>query len=430
MHQDDVDFQAEVTAAAAAAFPVAGTALAPRSVSPTFILQVDSCLTPLEVIRDACLLVQDGRIGAVGGESAFADLADIPRIVRPGCRAIPGMIDTHLHGCGGYDLMHIGSHPDIAVMSTTLARHGVTSFVPTVLAAPQPQLLEILAALAQLCHRSRQGAVPVGIHLEGPFINPLKRGTQNADFIRQIDLGEARELIAAAAGQLRLMTFAPELERATGLIELLLANRAVPSMGHSLADEEATLRAIDAGTARCTHFYNGMPLLSQREVGLTAVALNDDRVTIELIADGVHVNPRMIDLACRAKPCDRVVGISDGSPGSGLPRGLYEFGTDTVQIEGGASRRLSDGRLAGSGLTLDVVMANFQAFCETLDEMAAFACFTLNAARGIGLDDRGILQPGKRADITVLDAELRVAMTIVEGHIVYDREADGNSAGG
>lgn len=386
-----------------------------------FVLHVDSCLTPLEVIHDACILCRNGTIDAVGGASAFEELTEIRRIERPGCRAMPGMVDTHIHGSGGYDLMRILENPDVGAMSRLLARHGVTSFVPTLLAAHPEKLMALLSTLGGLCHRPQEGAVPVGIHLEGPFINPGKRGTQNADLIRPIDLIELRDLLAAGGDALRIMTFAPELDQSANLIEMLLQNRVVPSMGHSLADEAASVRAIDAGASRCTHLFNGMPMLSQRDVGLTAVALNDDRVTIELIADGVHVNPRMIDLACRAKPRRRVVGISDGSPGAGLADGTYTFGTDEVTIENGASRRVSDGRLAGSCLTLDDAMRNFQSYCEAITELEAIACYTLNAARSIGLEDRGIIQPGKRADITVVDENWNVVMTVVAGRVVYER---------
>ncbi len=390
-----------------------------------FMLHVDSCLTPVEIINDACILCRHGRIAAVGGASAFEGLDDVPRLERSGCRVIPGLVDTHIHGAGGFDLMRILEHAEgLADMSRTLARHGVTAFLPTLISSKPELVMAMVAAVAAACHdETLPGALPVGIHLEGPFINPQMRGAQNAEFIRAVDLGEARELIAAAAGKLRIMTFAPELERADELIELLLQHRIIPSMGHSIANEEATMRAIDAGASRCTHFFNGMPQLSQRDVALSAVALNDDRVTIELIADGVHVNPRMIDLACRAKPRNRVVGISDGSPGAGLGDGLYEFGTDQVRIENGASRRVSDGRIAGSCLTLDTAMRNFSSYCAAFTELEAVACYSLNAARSIFLDDRGFLLPGRRADMTVIDQDGNVVMTIVSGRVVYERDA-------
>lgn len=386
-----------------------------------FILHIETCQTPLELIRDACIYCRNGMITAVGGSSAFAGLDDLPRISRPGCVAIPGLVDTHIHGTGGCDLMDADVDDDIGCMSAVLAMHGVTAFVPAVLAAPRAKMLKVIQALAGLCHNKHPGALPVGIHLEGPYLNQQKRGTQGAEVVRAIDLGEAREFIAAAAGQLRIMTFAPELDRAEALVELLREHQVVPSMGHTAADETAARRAIDAGATRCTHFYNGMPPLAQRDIGITAVALTDERVTVELIADGVHVHPRMIDLACRAKPRNRVVGTSDATQGAGLADGSYHLGVDLVELTNGISRRVADGRLAGSGLTLDQALKNFLKFAPSLAKPDAIACYTLNPARSIGLTDRGAIQPGKRADIAVFDPEWNVVMTIVNGHIVYDR---------
>lgn len=393
-----------------------------------FILRVDSCLTPTEIISDACILCTGGVINAVGGASAFQELQDIPWIHRPGCIAIPGLVDTHIHGTGGYDVMTGG--PDISSMSSTLASHGVTAFMPTVLSADVPKMLERLEKTAALCQDGLHGAVPVGIHLEGPYLNVQKRGSQAAEFIRAVDEGEARELLEAGRGKIRIMTFAPELERAESLLELLLARQVVPSMGHSLADEEATRRAIDIGATRCTHFYNGMPQLTQREVSLPAVVLTDDRVTIELIVDGVHVHPRMIDLACRAKPRNRVVGISDAATGAGLAEGLYHFGNDMVQVSEGSCRRVSDGRLAGSCLTLDTAMRNLRRFSPALSDQEVISCFTLNAARSVGLGDRGQIQPGRRADITLLDADWNIRMTFAGGRLVYDRDKEDHEGAG
>ncbi len=410
------------SALAAAAAGVPADARPPDTGVRAFILQVDECLTPLETIRDACILCRDGVIAAVGGASAFVGLDDLPRLHCPGCTAIPGLVDTHIHGAGGYDALRADVNPDVSPMSLTLAAHGITSFVPTVLSATPARLLEVVHSLAGLCHDAHPGAVPIGIHLEGPFINQQKRGSQNAAAIRAIDLGEARDLLAAANGKMRIMTLAPELERAELLINLLREHGVAPSMGHSLADEAATLRAVDAGATRCTHFYNGMPQLGQRDVALTAVALTDDRITIELIADGVHVHPRMVDLACRAKPRGHVVGTSDAATGAGLADGFYEFGGDQVQIADGSCRRVSDGRLAGSCMTLDRALRNFRAFVPELKVNEAIACFTLAAARSIGFQDRGLIQPGRRADIAILDPEWNVVMTVVNGRIVYDRE--------
>lgn len=388
-----------------------------------FILHVDTCLTPLELIRDACILCRHGQIIAVGGFSAFVGLDDLPRLERPGCVAVPGLIDTHLHGTGGCDLMQADVDDDIGCMSAVLAVHGVTSFVPVILSASRHKMLNLAQVLAGLCHDDHAGAVPVALHLEGPYLNRQRVGTQPLEHVRSIDLGEMRALLQAAAGTIRVVTFAPELAQAAELIALLRENHVVPSMGHTAADEYAAKRAIDAGATRCTHFYNGMPPLAQRDIGITAVALTDERVTIELIADGVHVHPRMIDLACRTKPRDRVVGTSDATQGAGMADGLYQLGDDQIEVQHGESRRVADARLAGSGITLERAMHKFMGFAPSLTTRDAIACYTLNAARSIGLTDRGTIQPGKRADIAVFDKDWNVAMTVIKGRIVFDRNA-------
>jgi N-acetylglucosamine-6-phosphate deacetylase len=385
-----------------------------------FILRVNSCLTPLEQIHNASILCRDGVIQAVGAYSALRVLEDIPCIDLSACHVVPGLIDTHLHGTGGFAAMRAEEEGDMSSLSRVLASHGVTSFVITALAAPGDELLAVTAALARCHEQAWPGAVPVGVHLEGPYLNPQKSGAQIRDAIRPVDLGEARELIQAGAGRIRIMTFAPELAHSRELIELLLEHGIVPSMGHSTANEEEAVAAVEAGARRCTHFFNGMPALTQRESSLTLVGLTDDRLTIELIIDGVHVHPRMIGLTCRVKPQANVVGVSDATQGAGLADGIYAYGAEKIVIRDGVSRRLSDGVLAGSALTLDAAMRNLERF-SGLSQSEGLACFTTNAASSIGLHDRGIIKPGKRADLVVLDERREVQMTIVNGRVVYDR---------
>ena len=390
--------------------------------SQDFILRIDSCLTPSARIHNACILCRDGTIQALGGYSALKEFEDIPCIDMSHCHAIPGLVDTHLHGTGGFDAMGADTENGLAGISAVLARHGVTSFVITVLSAATDKMLEVIEALAKAHEEEHPGAVPVGIHIEGPYLNHEKAGAQSEMAIRPVDLGEAEELVKAGSGRVKTMTFAPELKHSEELVRLLVANGVMPSMGHSMAAEEHVLRAVSAGAMRCTHLFNGMPPLSQRDVGLTSVALTDDRLTIELTADGFHVHPRMIDLACRIKPAAGVVGISDATQGAGLEDGFYHLGGDSVCISKGVCRRVSDGKLAGSCLTLDSAMRNLAEF-SSLSEQQVVACYTRNAAISVGLMDRGEIQPGRRADIAVVDENWNVQMTVVNGNIVFDARA-------
>jgi N-acetylglucosamine-6-phosphate deacetylase len=381
---------------------------------------LDYCLSPEEHFIHAGILTEGENILAIGGASAFDREEGLEVIELPGCYALPGLIDTHIHGAGGFDSTTPETPgTDIGMMSRTLAGHGITAFVPTVISLPGERMMSAISFLANEIGNEFEGAQPVGIHIEGPYLNRQKHGSQDERDIRPIDLGEARELLQAGKGTVRTMTFAPELEQAVPLIELLLANNVVPAMGHSLADESAVLRAVDAGARRVTHIFNGMPPLHQRAVGLTAVALTDDRVDIEIILDGAHLHPRMIDLVCRAKPSARIIGVSDAIQGAGLLDGTYHLGQTEINVRNGRSTT-PEGVLAGTTLTLERGWRHLIQFSKIALTEAA-ACLTLNPARSIGITDRGELHPGKRADIAIFDARTNnTRMVVCRGRTVYD----------
>ena len=272
----------------------------------------DYLITPDRRVDNGAVLCENEMILAVGGISAFSMEPELEVLEFSNAYLTPGFIDTHIHGAGGFDASSVEFSPNpIEAMSRILAERGVTSFFPTVVAAPRDAMLENLRLLAKEVARELPGADAAAINVEGPFINPLKRGAQQEGSIVPIDLGFARELIDAGNGLVKVMTFAPELANSEKLIELLLERGVKPSMGHSVANEEETLRAINAGASYCTHLFNGMLPLHQREMGLPGIALTDDRVTVELIIDGRHIHPRMVDLACRCKTSAKLVGISD-----------------------------------------------------------------------------------------------------------------------
>jgi N-acetylglucosamine-6-phosphate deacetylase len=379
----------------------------------------DYCLTPGERINNSGILCEDNKILAVGGASAFVKEPGLHVVELPGAYAMPGFVDTHIHGAGGFDAsLAYEENADISLMSALLASRGVTSFVPTVASGPKDKMLAAISCLASMLERDMPGAEPVGIHVEGPFLCPEKRGSQRLEDLRTVDIGLAREIAAAGRGKIIFWTFAPELSGAEKLIELMLENSIKPSMGHSQADEEHVLRAVEAGALRCTHLYNGMPPLHQRDICLTSVALTDDRITIEMISDGYHIHPRMVDLACRSKPKDKLLGISDAVQAAGLGDGDYRMGLVDIKVSNGHAVT-KDGVIAGTTLTLDKVWYNFLMYSHMKPEDSA-ACFTLNPARDAGLQNRGEIAPGKRADIAVFDAFTnKTRLTVVAGKIVH-----------
>ena len=383
----------------------------------------DLMYTP-DVLENGAILCEGENILAIGGISSF-DLEDnIEVYFFENAYATPGFVDIHIHGAGGFDSSAVLESPkSLNDMSLVLANRGITSFVPTVVSDQHDKMLNNLSELAKVIRQGCQGAEPIGINVEGPFLHPKKCGAQDISAIVPIDLGYAKELIAAGDGLIKLMTFAPGLDNAVDLVELLCMNNIVPSMGHSIASEEKTIRAIDAGASHCTHLFNGMPTLHQRDMSITNVVLTDNRVTVELIIDGRHIDPRMVDLACRCKPDDRLIGISDCTMAAGMSNGEYRIGPTKIIVENGYTS--TDGKiLAGTTTMLDAGWHCLMGYGHLAPSQAARAV-TSNAAKSIGFSDRGFLRPRLLADIAFFERNThKPLMTVTRGGIVYDAKTN------
>ena len=373
----------------------------------------DYCLTPHVHIPNAGILCEEKKIIAVGGASAFSlDEPGLHVIDLTDAYATPGFIDSHIHGGGSYDTAKaLEPDADINILCRHLATHGITTFLPTLMSYPRDKMIALTAKLAELVEDSHEGADPCAINLEGPFINVRKCGSQNPEAICSIDMGYARELIAAGNGRIKLLTFAPELKDADKLIELLLENGVIPSMGHSIANPEEVLRAIDAGARRCTHLYNGLPPLHHRISSITDVVLTHNDIAVELIVDGAHIDPRMVDITAR-KPNDKIIGISNAIEFENTDGSRYFKKEDGLVYT-------RSGVIAGTTMTLETGWAHLKNYSNMPGNLAA-ACFTSNPAQDLGLITRGEIRPGKRADITFFDLETNnVCMTVSNGSIVY-----------
>lgn len=374
----------------------------------------DYCLTPHVHIPNAGILCEEKKIIAVGGASAFSlDEPGLHVIDLTDAYATPGFIDSHIHGGGSYDTAKaLEPDADINILCRHLATHGITTFLPTLMSYPRDKMIALTAKLAELVEDSHEGADPCAINLEGPFINVRKCGSQNPEAICSIDMGYARELIAAGNGRIKLLTFAPELKDADKLIELLLENGVIPSMGHSIANPEEVLRAIDAGARRCTHLYNGLPPLHHRISSITDVILTHNDIAVELIVDGAHIDPRMVDITARVKPNDKIIGISNAIEFENTDGSRYFKKEDGLVYT-------RSGVIAGTTMTLETGWAHLKNYSNMPGNLAA-ACFTSNPAQDLGLITRGEIRPGKRADITFFDLETNnVCMTVSNGSIVY-----------
>ena len=383
---------------------------------------VDYLVTPNEKIENAAVLCENEKIIAIGGLSGFSLETQLDVIHFENAYMTPGFIDTHIHGAGGCDCSALESSPQtLEDMCQTLCRCGVTGFVPTVVSNVPDAMISNIGHLVSEMRRMKIGAEPLGINVEGPFLNPCKSGSQPVELLSKIDLKFAEDIFKVGEGMIKTMTFAPELENADKLIELMLEYNVIPSMGHSIADADETLRAIDAGASRCTHLFNGMQPLHQRDLGLASIVLTDNRVTAELIIDGRHVHPRMVDLACRCKRADRIVGISDGTMAAMMPDGEYHIGKTQIRVVNGFSQT-STGALAGTTTMLNSGWHSLMSSGHLAETRAARAV-TSNPASELKLDDRGYLRPGQRADLAVFERDTnRLLMTVVRGTIVYKTE--------
>lgn len=361
----------------------------------------------------ASLLLEEGRIAARLGADAIG-IGDAVVIDLGGLQLAPGLLDIHWHGALVFGPPE-GLAGALHEASRARAREGVTAFLPTSLAWPAAELAAFVSALGWAFGTEHwEGARPLGLHLEGPWISPGAAGAQPLAGIRPIDLEEARSLLDRGGEAVRMVTLAPELAGAEALVDLLSRRNVVPALGHSLAAAHDVERAVGAGARHVTHLFNAMGPMHHRAPGLVGCALSDERLSFDLICDGAHVDPRVLRLAFRAQR-DRLVLITDYVE---TAKGEPSYGAGPL-VGDGVAPRLEDGRLAGSSLTLDRALRNACRLAGAPLLEAVAAC-TLRPARLLGLEaECGTLRPGARADLVFLDAEARVVETWVGGECVY-----------
>lgn len=353
-------------------------------------------------------------LAVVDGLVADAPAAGCEELDADGLSAAPGFVDLQCNGGHGIDL---ASEPErLWELGALLPRHGVTAWLPTTVTSPPETTDRALAALAAGPPAGWQGAVPLGLHLEGPFLSPGHRGAHDPRLLRAPDPGRAAGWSRAAG--VALVTLAPELPGALDLVRALVARGVVVSAGHTGATAAEAGAAVEAGVTWVTHLWNAMAPLHHREPGLVGVALGDARLRAGLIADGIHVAPVVVALTAEAMG-ERLVLVTDAVSALGLPPGTHRLGQVDVEVAEGRGVRLRDGTLAGSDLAMDQAVRNLVAFADWPLARAAAAASAAPAAV-LGDPSRGGLAPGQRGDLVLLDGAGQVRATVVAGHVVHD----------
>jgi N-acetylglucosamine-6-phosphate deacetylase len=382
---------------------------------PPLAIHTGRALTPFAEISEALILVEDGRIRSVGPRAGAVLPRGTAEFDGRGLIAAPGFVDVHVHGAAGRDLME-ASPEALAAVAGCLARHGTTSFVATTVSAGVEETLRSLEGLAgSIREQSRRphAAECLGVHLEGPFLNPLRRGVHPSEQLIPPSPATLARFLSVAQGFARILTLAPELPGAEETITAARAAGLVVAMGHTDATYRQALRAIELGACHAVHMYNAMRPFSHRETGVIGAVLTDARVTAEVIADGVHVDDPALRLLLAAKNAESILLVSDGTAATGMPDGEYRLGNIDVTVSGGVCRN-REGRIAGSTLTLDRAVRRMVSLGVPL--AAAVQMATWNPARLLGIEGRkGRLAPGADADIVLLDDEWNVSRVFARG---------------
>jgi N-acetylglucosamine-6-phosphate deacetylase len=383
-------------------------------------ITASTLFTPLERIEQPLLLMDDGGIvevtsranGEVPKNSRLVDFAD-------GILA-PGFIDMHIHGGAGHDVMEAGAGA-LPPVERLLASHGVSSYFPTTVTAPLDATLSALARLADAIEAAEQNpqpqngelrARPLGIHLEGPFISHKRRGVHPPENLLAPSPAAFDRFWQAARGHIRVLTIAPELPGALEVITLAASRGVCVSLGHSNADLDTARAGFAAGARHATHTFNAMRPLDHRDPGILGEVLTDSRLSAEIIADGIHVDPVIVQLFLKAKGPETAVLITDATAATGMPDGRYRLGSLEVEVKDG--RCMVGDSLAGSVLTMDRAVRNVMQFAQW-ELQRAVRLATLNPARAAGVKNGGTLQAGGPADLLVLSPSGEVRKIVVRG---------------
>ncbi|WP_328669778.1 N-acetylglucosamine-6-phosphate deacetylase [Streptomyces sp. NBC_00328] len=389
--------------------------------APSKVLAGARVVLPTGIVHDGRVIIDGARIAGAGApETRPAGVpggapADTPVTDLSGHWVVPGFVDIHNHGGGGASFTS-GTVEDVLRGIRTHRLHGTTTVVASTVTGDMHGLAERAGMLSEL---AEQGDI-AGIHFEGPFISPCRKGAHSEELLRDPDPADVRKLLDAARGRASMVTLAPELPGGLDSVRLLAEHGVIAAIGHTDATYEQTKAAIDAGATVATHLFNAMPALGHRAPGPIAALLEDGRITVELINDGTHLHPASLELAFHHAGPGRVAFITDAMDAAGFGDGRYMLGPLEVEVADGVARLVEGGSIAGSTLTLDRAFQR----AVTVDRLPVedvVAAISANPARLLGAYDRvGSLEPGKDADLVVLDADFALKGVMRGGEWVVD----------
>lgn len=379
-------------------------------------------VTPGGVIEDGVVLCEDAQIKFVGSAKDAEPEPNSLIINAGGKFVMPGFIDTHFHGSGGDDVMANGAE-GIRRIARALLKFGTTGFLATTIAARHSELMRAVEDTIAAEEKDAPAAEILGLHIEGPYINVKFKGAQPEWGIRDPNFDECNQLLDAAAGRIKIMTIAPELPGGLEMIRLLSQAGVAASVGHSEADYDTALAAIEAGATRATHLFNAMSGVHHRKPGLAAAVLNEPGICAEMICDGVHVNPRMVALAWKAKGRDAMTLVTDATAAQGVGDGMFTLGDFQIQVRGPLCTLMDGVTIAGSVLTMNLAVGNAIGFTGmSLIDAAHTASMLPAQACGVA-DRKGSIEAGKDADIAILNHDFSVSHTIRAGAVAYQAGA-------
>jgi N-acetylglucosamine-6-phosphate deacetylase len=388
----------------------------------TTVVHAGRILTPEDEITDGIIVVEDGKVAALGHRDEIRVPPDAVDYLASSMTVVPGFVDVHIHGAGGHDVMEANAR-SLDRIAAVVARHGTTSLVATTVTAPVEETCHSLEGIARYIRahevpkedqeNARPAAEFLGIHLEGPFISKARRGVHPVESIARPSVETFQKFLDAADGLVKIVTVAPEVSGACELIEHAVAAKVVAAIGHTDADYQQTRAAIHAGARHAVHMYNAMRPFSHRDPGVIGAILTDPEVTAEIIADGVHVAGPAMQVLLGCKGFDTVLLVSDGIAATGMPDGAYRLGNFEVTVKDGIARN-AEGKLAGSTLTLDRALRELVAIGVPLKDAVRMA--TVLPARRLGLGGKkGIIAVGADADLVALTPDLRVSGVMTRG---------------